>query len=69
MKRIYIKIGESVPTIDGVAVCLETPFEFNCCELCCFCNDPCGGIACCPEDRPDGKNVVFVEKKGGEKCS
>ena len=29
MKRIYIKIGESVPTIDGAVVCLETPFGFK----------------------------------------
>ena len=67
MKRIYIKIGESVPTIDGIAVCTEPPYEVACCKLCCFNDAPCAAIACDPEERPDGKNVIFIEKKGGEK--
>lgn len=67
MMRIYIKIGESVPTIDGVAVCTETPYVIGCCKLCCFNNDACAAIACDSVERPDGKNVIFIEKKGGKK--
>lgn len=67
MTRIYIKTGKSVPTIDGVAVCTEVPPARLRCSKCCFCLDPCGGIACSPEDRPDGKYVIFIEKKGGVK--
>lgn len=67
MTRIYIKIGESVPLIDGVAVCTEIPVKAPSCDKCCFCNDPCGGIACAPADRPDCKSVIFIEKKGGKK--
>ena len=67
MKRIYIKTGESVPTINGIAVCFESPRKGYCCKLCCFQYAACAAIACDPEERPDGKWVVFKEKKGGEK--
>lgn len=67
MKRIYIKTGELVPTIDGIAVCSESPRKGYCCKLCCFRDAPCAAIACDPEERPDGKWVVFTEKKGGKK--
>ena len=64
MRKLYISVGDSVPTTGGVVVCSEFSGLVRC-PKCFFCDYPCGGIACDPEERPDGKSVIFVEKKGG----
>ena len=69
--KILIPIGDTITTTCGDAVCIEVPKGILCCQDCAFDHSPCGCIACgciaCgPDDRPDGKNVIFTLREGGK---
>lgn len=65
--KILIPIGDTITTTEGVAVCIEDTMPPHC-EQCAFNHllGGCGCISCGPDDRPDGKNVVFIIQEGGK---
>ena len=72
MIRIYKSVGERIRTVGGdttsrAVICKEvTPYEY-CCANCCFYPAfPCDIIACMPQERPDGKRVLFVLEGGAK---
>lgn len=72
MIRIYPSVGDRICTVGGdttskAIICLEvTPHEYWCANCCFYSAFPCDVIACKPQERPDGKRVIFVLEGGEE---
>lgn len=67
MMSFYIPVGEHIQTTGGVAICKEVTSPKYHCRGCFFCSsDNCKFIACCSFERPDRKNVIFIEEGGME---
>lgn len=67
MMRFYTPVGEHTQTTGGVAICKEaTSHKYHCVGCVFATSDHCDLIACSPQERPDGKNVIFVEERGME---
>ena len=70
MIRIYVPVGERIRTVGGnttgeAVICKEvSPHEFHCASCCFYPAFPCGTIACKPQERPDGKKVIFMMERG-----
>lgn len=66
-KKICIPVGDYLQFAGSVAICKEVSPNGDHCSGCVFCtSDNCDIIACCTDERPDGKNVIFVEERGME---
>lgn len=69
MIKIFTPVGASISTVGGdttgrTVICKEvTPGEFHCANCCFYPAFPCGIIACRPEERPDGKRVIFMVER------
>lgn len=61
MKMKQITVGNDYLTDDGEFFkCVESK-HVNKCVKCVFNGSACENIACNPEDRDDGKSVIFVK--------
>lgn len=67
MMKFYTPVGEHIQITGGVAICKEVTSHKYHCPGCVFCSsDNCDLIACCSDERPDGKNVIFIKEGGVE---
>lgn len=72
MIRIYKSVGERIRIVGGdttskAVICKKVNPHEDCCANCCFYSAfPCDIIACRPQERPDGKRVIFVLEGGAE---
>lgn len=65
MKKLFIPVGDYLPTPGGIAICKEVSPNEDLCPGCIFApSDYCDFLACCSHERPDGKNVIFIKERG-----